>query len=240
MDTTTTRSRSDRARNGRAPRIEQLTFFPRGGKRDGAGRKPKGKRALVSHAKREKVTWHTPVLVTMRLGAGLPTLRAPAPFALLKAAFSGATGRFDFQIVHYSVQSNHLHLIVEARSEHALGRGMKGLGGRMTKALKKLWNVEEPIFADRYHSEVLRSPRQVRHTLGYVLNNHRKHGLHTIGYCDPYSSGDLFDGWIDAPIRLMGWAEFGERPPCSRPRSYLLRKGWQRHDLLDLHEVPGR
>ncbi len=224
----------------RAPRIEQLTFFPRGGKRAGAGRKPKGERALASHAKREAMSWHTPALVTMRLAAGLPTLRDPAPFARSKAAFAGATGRLGFQIVHFSVQSNHLHLIVEARSEHALGRGMKGLGGRMTKALKKLWNLEGDVFADRYHSEVLRSPRQVRNSLVYVLNNHRKHGLHTIGYCDPYSSGDLFDGWIDAPCKQMEWADFGERPPCSRPRSYLLRKGWQRHDLLDLHEVPGR
>jgi len=239
MDTTTF-ARPKRARTARAPRIEQLTFFPRGGKRAGAGRKPTGERALVSHAKREKMSWHTPAHVTMRLIAGLPTLRAPTPFAVLKAAFAGTTGRFDFQIVHFSVQSNHMHLIVEARDERALGRAMKGLGGRMTKALKKLWNVDGPIFADRFHSEVLRSPRQVRHNLLYVLNNHRKHGLHTIGYCDPYSSGDLFDGWIDAPCKQMDWADFGEHPPCSRPRSYLLRKGWRRHRPLDLHEVPGR
>lgn len=240
MNTTQGNARSKGSPRPRSPHIEQLTFFPRGGKRAGAGRKPKGERALVTHTKREAMSWHTPALVTMRLVARLPTLRDPTPLALLNAAFAGATGRLGFQIAHFSVQSNHLHLIVEARNEYALGRGMKGLGGRMTKALMKLWSLEGDVFADRYHSEVLRSPRQVRNSLIYVLNNHRKHGLHTIGYCDPYSSGDLFDGWIDAPCKLLDWADFEDRPPCSRPRSYLLRQGWQRHDLLDLHEVLGR
>ena len=44
---------------------------------------------------------------------------------------------FDgLRIVQFSVQGNHLHLIVEADSSTALSRGMQGLCIRLAKALK--------------------------------------------------------------------------------------------------------
>ena len=57
------------------------------------------------------------------------------------------------------------------------------------------------MIADRYHEENLGSPRQVRNTLAYVLNNVRKHVLEEMAqtcewnWLDPCSSAEYFDGW---------------------------------------------
>ena len=159
---------------------------------------------MVAHVKRGKLSCHTPAHVTMRLAKDLPSLRVPETFAWLKAAFAGTNECFECRIVHFSVQSNHLHLIVEARDERALGRGMKGLAVRIASALNRAWKRTGRVFPDRFHAEVLETPRQVRNALLYVLNNARRHGVFTIGHCDPYSSGGEFDGWIDQPCARRG------------------------------------
>src|SRR5207244_3065593 len=56
------------------------------------------------------------------------------------------------------------------------------------------------VFADRYHVRVIKSPRQARNTLSYVLNNWRKHredqaGLPATWLVDPFSSGISFPDW---------------------------------------------
>ena len=56
-------------------RQQEFGFVSWGGKRRGAGRKPNGERAGVSHAKRARLPARFPVLVTMKLWAGLQTLR---------------------------------------------------------------------------------------------------------------------------------------------------------------------
>ena len=42
------------------------------------------------------------------------------------------------RIIEFSVQGNHLHLIVEAENSDALSRGMQGLAIRIAKALNSL------------------------------------------------------------------------------------------------------
>ncbi len=226
--------------SNRAKPMQQTTSFRRGGPRAGACRPPRGESALVSHAKRAAIPRYSPAHVTMRLVSGQRSLRDRRVLELLLTSFANSTGRFDCPIVHYSVQPTHLHLIVEAADARALGRGMKGLAVRIAMTLNREWNRSGPLFADRFHVEVLETPRQVRNALLYVLNNARKHGVFTIGGCDPYSSGDRFEGWVDAPESSGTTASVGGPEPCSLPKSWLLRTGWMRHGLLELHAVPGR
>src|SRR5262245_47479516 len=108
------------------PRQEVFGFTNWGGKRRGAGRKPKGARAGVSHAARAKLASRFPVLVTMRLCSGLQSLRDHETHQRLQEAFA-ESAKADFRIVEYSIQSNHLHLLVEAQDGKRLARGMIGL-----------------------------------------------------------------------------------------------------------------
>ena len=175
-------------------RQREFGFTSWGGKRRGAGRKPKGERAGVSHAKRPKLAPRFPVLVTLRLRDGLPTLRADDSHGLIRAAFAAGSGE-RFPMLEYPVQANHVHLVAEARDERALSRGVTGLAVRVARGLNGLWRRAGLVFPDRYHARILATPRAVRSALIYVLQNARKHGAWRALVPDVYSSGPAFEGW---------------------------------------------
>ena len=65
-------------------------------------------------------------------------LRTRRCFTALARAFWGGGNRFGFRLVHYSVQGNHVHLLVEAKDEKSLSRGMCGLGVRVARGLNRV------------------------------------------------------------------------------------------------------
>jgi hypothetical protein len=82
-----------------------------GGRRAGAGRKP-GLRPRVPHLRRDAGTAHTPCHVTLRVRRGLPSLRLAGVVRELERSFRAARERGAFRLVHYSIQREHLHLLV--------------------------------------------------------------------------------------------------------------------------------
>ena len=213
----------------RKARQGEFKFVNLGGKRHGAGRKPKGARAGVSHAARPKLKARYPVLVTMRLVSGVPSLRANDTHELIQQALVEST-REDFRVIEYSVQSNHLHLLVEAEDEQELASGMIGLSVRLARRINKLWRRKGKLFADRYHSRILRTPSEVRFALIYLLQNARKHGAWIARCADVYSSGPQFEGWREK-------GAVSDRR-LERPRTWLLSVGWRRLGLIGLLELP--
>jgi putative transposase len=178
-----------------------------GGKRRNAGAKPKGEKALVSHAGRPKFERVLPAHVTLRVCPGLPSLRSSRRFAAIRRSFAAARDRFGVRIVEFSVLGNHLHLIVEADSSDSLSRGMQGLCIRLAKALNNALSRKGSLFADHYHSRLLRTPTELAHAIGYVLEN-AAHRFELQGR-DFFSSA--------------------ERPDVlSEPRGWLLRIGRRR------------
>src|SRR5215510_7712190 len=179
----------------------------RGGSRAGAGRKPKGEKAGVSHAPRALLAARFPAHVTLKLVRGLPRLRSKREYAALRAAFAaGCSGTAaaahggTFRLCHYAVLNDHLHLLVEARDRRELARGVQGLAIRIAKALNKLWRRRGTVFADRYHDRILQTPREVRNALCYVLGNGKKHAaegrqVHVHAVIDTFTSAPWFDGF---------------------------------------------
>jgi REP element-mobilizing transposase RayT len=177
------------------------------------------------------------VLVTIPLKRGLPRLRQTRERKALERAFRAGRERSGFLLTQYSIQSDHLHLVVEADDRRALSRGMQGLLVRIARALNKLWSRTGKVFRDRYHDRILRTPREVRNALRYVLNNARKHGLSALrGAVDGFTSAPWFDGWRGADMEPL---ERGPACPVATARTWLQRLGWRRHGLLDADEVPG-
>jgi REP element-mobilizing transposase RayT len=213
-------------------RQEELPFKTRGGPRPGAGRKPKGARACVSHHGRVAFARAQPVHVTARLRAGLPSLRRKDAHRAILRAFGAGAERNGFRLTQYSVQSTHVHLIIEAPNRLALSRGMQGLLIRVARALNRAWQRKGSVFSDRYHDRVLRSPKEVRNALAYVLNNAKRHGIFEAGF-DAFSSGRWFDGWREAKPSVL--------VPSILPkaRTWLLTLGWRRWGLISLETVPG-
>jgi REP element-mobilizing transposase RayT len=141
-------------------------------------------------------------------------LRTHRCFRALRRAFERGCARFGFRLVHFSVQGNHVHFIVEAPDQLALTRAMKGLEVRMARALNKVMQRKGAVFSDRYHAHLLRTPRAARHASNYVLTNWRIHaareGWFIPGGDDPYSSAADLGG-------------------TRRPEFWMLRVGiWRR------------
>ena len=203
-----------------------------GGRRIGAGRKPAHPRPNVSHAPRPAHDPRHPVHVTLRAARGLKSLRSEPAFQALSLAFAAAS-REGFRVVHFSVQTDHVHLIVEADAGDGLRAGINGLSGRMARALNRIWHRSGAVWSDRYHSRALATPREVRNGLVYVLLNFRKH-LRAAPGIDPRSSGAWFDGWSHNPTPPT-------KPcPVAPARTWLATSGWRRAGRpIGTHEAPG-
>jgi len=136
--------------------------------------------------------------------------------------------------VHYAVLKNHTHFLVEGKERASLTSGLQGLAIRIARALNRAWKRSGKVFADRYHDRILRTPREVRTALVYVLRNGAHHG--DLGWpIEPCTSGPWFDGWSD-PNATKGWEVFLR--PVARAGTWLLTKGWRRHGLLRLNDLP--
>ncbi|HEY0477895.1 MAG TPA: transposase, partial [Kofleriaceae bacterium] len=159
----------------RRPRQLALEFRTWGGKRAGAGRKPRGARAGVAHRARGEWTRPTPLHVTLRMAPHVYNLRSRRSFRVIAAALRLGGDRFDVRVIEFSVQGNHIHLLVEAPNRRALARAIQGFSIRVAKGLNRMMGRSGRVFDDRYHARVLRTPTEVRHALHYVLDNARKH-----------------------------------------------------------------
>jgi putative transposase len=175
------------------PRRTSFRFRTWGGKRPNAGRKPAGDRAGVSHLRRPPLARLLPVHVTVRVARHVYNLRSRRAFSVVGRAIAKAADRFGVTIVEFSVQGNHVHLIVEAHETEALSRAMQGFSIRVAKGLNNMMKRAGRVLADRYHARPLRTPTETRRAVAYVRNNHRSH-MARVGrplpraYVDPYSA----------------------------------------------------
>ncbi|TAJ18719.1 MAG: hypothetical protein EPO68_07395 [Planctomycetota bacterium] len=234
---------ASRARLGREHVVQASLPFARngwGGRRAGAGRKPRGERPLHTHTVRPLQCGRYPLHLTTKVRSGLPGLRRAGSHRLLLETLRAGSDRFGFRLIEFSVQSNHFHLLVEVTDRTALTRGAKGLLVRLARHLNKHWGRTGQVFPDRFHVRTLRSPREVRRALAYVLHNARRHGGFGNGI-DPYSSGPWFEGFTAAGIARALRIEFiramrmAPRPTCEA-RCWLLLHGWRRAGLIQVDE----
>ena len=197
------------SRSRRAAKQQRLPFH--GGPRQNSGRQ-RGNR--TSHAARPRFEKPTPVHVTLRMRSHVWNLRSQRCYRRICAAFEKARGRFGARLVEYSVQGNHLHLIIEADDGAALSRAMQGLTIRIAKALNALMDRAGRVFDDHYFSRLLRTPTELVRAIRYVLANAAHHFGRSSA--DPFSSQALPKA----------------TPLLAEPVSWLLRKGALRVDPL--------
>jgi putative transposase len=220
------------------PSRQRTLPFPHGwgGKRKGAGRHAKG-RSGANHRTRPAHQPGQPVHLTLRAVRRLPSLRRPALFAEIRRAFP-KTVRSWFRVLHFSVQSDHVHLLAEADDRRSLARGVAGLAIRVARAINRVTARRGPTWACRYHGRALATPREVRNVLVYVLFNFRKHLPGASGF-DMCSSAPWFEGW-ETPLATGPPGAASEYSPVQRPQTWLARTGWKRHGLIHAGEAPAR
>jgi REP element-mobilizing transposase RayT len=167
-----------------------------------------------------------------RVREGVPSLRMGRRFEAMEEAIRKAASA-AFRIVQFSVQRDHVHLIVETHDRDTLTRGMRGLAIRGALRINRALGHRGRVWDDRYHARELRTPREVRSAIAYVLLNRRKHDRRAPRGVDPCSSGPWFDGWQHS--RRPSPAS----PPVAAARTWLASVGWRRAGLIRFAERPG-
>src|SRR5260221_2956582 len=186
-------------------RPKQLELPTWGGKRKGAGRKRQGPRPLVSHKARPKHVERFPLHVVFRALREAPRFRSKPVFHEIRAALEAGAARAGFRLVHFSVQGNHVRLIVEAKDAATLSRAMQGLAIRIARAANRAASRKGHVFSDHYFARELKTPAEVRRAVRYVLDNHLRHGQ------------------LEPPTDYRA-----SEAPVVRPRTWLLSVRWPR------------
>ena len=184
---------------------QQLELPTWGGRRKGAGRKRRAPRPMVSHKRRPQHAARFPLHAVLRTRDDVPRLRQKAMFREIRGALTAGAARAGFRLVHFSVQGNHLHLVVEAADAKSLSRGMQALAIRIARAVNRVASRSGRVFADHYFARELKTPAEVRRAVRYVLDNHMLHAS-LEPQTDPCASA----------------------APVLEPRTWLLRVGWLR------------
>ena len=173
-----------------------------------------------------------PAHVTLRAASLPSSLRRARVSCAVRDALARAS-RDAFRVVAFSVQRDHLHLIVEADSARQLRAGLQGLAIRVAKAVNRVLGRRARCGRIAIMRALCpaRVPSATR--LVYVLQNWRKHVPGGRGL-DPCSSAAWFSGWRVATPAAAA------RSPVAVARTWLARWGWRRHGLIDVHEAPAR
>jgi REP element-mobilizing transposase RayT len=207
-----------------------------GGWRPGAGRKPAvprpaGAKAGEKHGVRPFLAPRHPVHVTLRITREVGRLRRRRAYQAFRWALLRVLGRWNFRVVHISIQATHVHLICEADDRLALSKGVRALSisaaHRLNVAIGEERGTERRrgrVFTDRYNAKVIGSARQCRNELAYVLRGSTRI-RRGVANRDP------------ALLRNIGFTAFrniGSRVPLpvSYPTTWLLTSGWTRWDPL--------
>ena len=156
-----------------------------GGRRKGAGRKRKDK-TLQRHNPRKEFKARYPLHITIRLKSGLPSLRRKKQFKLIKSAILKSREK-GLKLIHFTVQSNHLHLLVESKNKQTLAKSMQSFCTSLAKKLNLSLKRRGQVFRDRYHVHILKTPREVVQALKYIFTNWAKHTKIKNRF-DPYST----------------------------------------------------
>ena len=188
--------------------------------------------SLVPHSCRPDV--NGAIHVVLRVRRGLPGMRTPRAWRVLERAFRKGKQRNGMKLLHYSVQEDHLHLVVEVYKREHLSRGMQGLAIRLAKALNKHWHRKGTVFSDRYYGRQVKTHSELRRVVRYVLMNAKKHGTELPGYeglPDPFSSAPWFVFWCES-------AEL-RRPNRTPPVVLELFSKYEYCGYISLKESPG-
>jgi REP element-mobilizing transposase RayT len=220
-----------------------------GGRRPGAGRPKKpGAKTTVPHGRRPYHDARHPTHVTVRVRKRVGSLRrwhvAQAVGLRLRQHATSETApaarrRRTFRVIHFSIQSNHVHLICEASSAAAMSRGLQGLLAHVARRVNRKLGRRGSLFGERHHRRDLATPLEVRRAIAYVLLNSAKHdvasavpdlGTAPVDGIDPLSDARWFGGWQRPP-------PLPDTPaPVCRARTWLAAHGWRRHGRLGRDE----
>jgi REP element-mobilizing transposase RayT len=183
-----------------------------------------------------------PLHITLKLMPDLPSLRRKDIFKLLRESVRTARKK-GFGVAHFAILSNHIHLILEPDAQ-SVRSPLQSVTISFAKRLNARLKRNGAVFFERYHLHVLKTPREVRNALDYVLTNEARHRAraHAKPFraeitLDPFSSAAVFRNWKEllgsrVRFRVTSWSDDSIEAWYSHlvkpAHTWLLNEGWRR------------
>lgn len=114
--------------------------------------------------------------VTMRseIAHGDLSLRSSRNYPIVCEYIRRMAARFDIRVLHFAVESTHLHLVILAQTRAHLSGFLSALAGAIARAVKRSSSrelAEIPFWSARPYSRILSWGRELRNVLNYVERN---------------------------------------------------------------------
>lgn len=128
----------------------------------------------IRHIARDKVTKHTSLHLTIKIERLKAGLRNKDVLKQLHDSIKKAR-KIGLRVIHYTLEFDHVHLLVEVDSNQQLAKGMQSFGISFSKGINKIKAQVGKVFKTRYHFRKLKSPNEIKNVIFYILGNSLKH-----------------------------------------------------------------
>lgn len=186
----------------------------------------------IRHIARDEIKRLTVLHLTVKIEKAKAGLKNKTTLQLLRRAILKAR-KMGLSIVHYTLEFDHVHMLVETNNNETLARGMQSFGITLSKGINKIKATSGQVFKTRYHFRKLKTPSEIKNALAYILGNGIKHK--SSSFINQYNTlmavknyGKLYPGFeskitdvIKHSMELLRWKEDLQRTLAS-PQSFLL------------------
>ena len=153
----------------------------------------------IRHVKRPKISKLTALHLTIKVRSNKADIKSKSILKALHHAIKRARLK-KLKIIHYTLEYNHLHVLVECHNNKILHQGMQAFGISLSKAINRIKRLKGAVYKHRYHFRKCTSRRDYKNVLHYIFANGVKH-KRTSSYIDPYNSF-VGDKRISADIEI--------------------------------------
>lgn len=150
-----------------------------------AGRPAKWDRS-IRHIRRERISKPTSLHLTIKVRENKADIKSKRILKSLHHAIMRARLK-KLKVIHYTLEYNHVHLLVEALDHKVMHQAMQALGISFSKAINKAKAAKGGVYKHRYHLRKLASSKELRNVLHYIFSN-GVHHRRTTSMLDPYNS----------------------------------------------------
>ncbi|MGZ3787001.1 MAG: transposase [Bacteriovorax sp.] len=140
----------------------------------------------IRHTSRPFLKKPSSLHLTVKIKKNKAEMKNKSVFSLLKRAILNAR-RQGLKVIHYSLEYDHVHLLIEAENNHILGKGMQAFGGTFSKAINRMRKLKGGVYKHRYHFRKISSARELKNVMNYIFTNGLKHKT-AKNIVNPYNS----------------------------------------------------
>lgn len=144
----------------------------------------------IRHIAREIIKKSTSLHLTIKVRENKADIKNKQVLKILHYAIRRSRIK-GLRIIHYTLEYNHIHLLVEAADKQTVHQGMQSFGITFAKKINAIKRLKGTVYKHRYHLRKINSPRELKNVLYYIFNN----GIHhkrTSTVLDPYNTLPAF------------------------------------------------